>query len=645
MSGPAAGSGPNGGPLSGIVVLEAGHMLAGPYCGMLLADLGAEVIKIEPPEGDIARRVSPHSIGPHNAYFASLNRGKKSVVLDLASEEGQRALRRLAARAHALIVNLRPAAIRKLGLTYDALKEANPRLICVALTGYGLEGAHADRPAYDYVIQALTGVMAITGEPGGPPAKTGYSAVDNSAGMMGAVGLLAKIVEGKGGQIDLAMHDVMLSQLNYLAGAWLNAGERAQRMARSAHPYIVPAQVFETQDGWLVVFISHDEFWRRFCNEAGRPEWLEDAHFATMAARRENRDVVLAELVPLFKGDTTASWSARLAPLGVVVAPVETLEQALASDRVRERDMIATIECGGATLRAVGNPIRIDGMQQKYGPPPLLGEHNAELMQQSGTGDSVQARQGLVRGILARDRRAIARAISSIENGTADGSAIGAAIAGRLGHARIIGVTGPPGAGKSTLVNALIGAFLARGRTVAVVAVDPSSPVSGGALLGDRVRMTEHQSDERVFIRSLAARGHLGGLTRTIRAVVEVLDAARYEVVILETVGTGQSEVEIAGVAQTRLVVCPPDLGDEVQAIKAGVFEIADIFVVNKADTPPAARAEQELLGMLALRKQSAWTPPVLRTVATTGEGVVALLAEIERHQAWCGFRIPCTRP
>jgi crotonobetainyl-CoA:carnitine CoA-transferase CaiB-like acyl-CoA transferase len=207
------------GPLSGIVVLEVGHMLAGPYCGMLLADLGAEVIKIEPREGDIGRRVSPHTIGAHNAYFASLNRSKKSVVLDLASDEGRAALHGLAARAHALVTNLRPAAIRKLGLTYETLKNANPRLVCVALTGYGLEGGHADRPAYDYVIQALTGVMAITGEPGSPPAKTGYSAVDNSAGMMGALGLLAKIVEGKGGQVDVSMHDVMLSQLNYLAGA------------------------------------------------------------------------------------------------------------------------------------------------------------------------------------------------------------------------------------------------------------------------------------------------------------------------------------------------------------------------------------------------------------------------------------------
>ena len=614
------------GPLSGIVVLEAGHMLAGPYCGMLLADLGAEVIKIEPPEGDIARRVSPHQVGGHNAYFASLNRSKKSVVLDLASEAGQTALRGLAARAHALIVNLRPAAIRKLGLTYEALKDANPRLVCVALTGYGLEGSHADRPAYDYVIQALTGVMAITGEPGGPPAKTGYSAVDNSAGMMGALGLLAKIVEGKGGQIDLSMHDVMLSQLNYLAGAWLNAGERAGRMARSAHPYIVPAQVFETSDGWLVVFISHDEFWRRFCGEVGRPDWLEDPRFATMAARRENRESVLGALVPLFKSDTTASWSARLAPLGVVVAPVETLEQALASDLTRERGMIAAIECAGGAIRAVGNPLRIAGLRQEYGPPPLLGEHNAELRISPGAAS-------LASGVLARERRAIARAISAIENGSAAGHALSAQLAAHRGRARVVGVTGPPGSGKSTLVASLAKELLAQGRRVAVVAVDPSSPFSGGALLGDRIRMAEIQSHEGVYIRSLASRGHQGGVSGATGRVVALLDAAGFDYVLVETVGAGQSEVAIASIAHTQLVVCPPGLGDDVQALKAGILEIADAFVVNKADLAGAERAARELLSMLAV-KAGGPKPPVFRTAATTGQGIGELARWLEARAA-----------
>lgn len=367
-------------PLSRFRILEVGHMLAGPYCGMLLADLGAEVIKIEPPEGDIARRVSPHFVGPHNAYFASLNRGKKSVVLDLASAQGQADLRSLAARSHGLVTNLRPTAIRKLGLTYAALKEANPGIACLALTGYGLDGRHSDRPAYDYVIQALTGVMAITGDPQAPPTKTGYSAVDNSAGIMGAFALAAKLAEGSGGQIDVSMYDVMLSQLNYLAGAWLNAGERSQRYANSAHPYVVPAQIFRTADGWIALFISHDDFWRRFCEEAGRGEWIADPRFATMAARRENRELLLEALDRVVEGDTTASWVSRLTPLGVVVAPIETLEDALASELVRERGMVATMQVEGGTLRAVGNPVRVAGVVNHYGPPPLLGEHGPQIL-------------------------------------------------------------------------------------------------------------------------------------------------------------------------------------------------------------------------------------------------------------------------
>ena len=368
------------GPLAGYRVLEVGHMLAGPYASMLLADLGAEVIKIEPANGDIARRVSPHWIGPHNAYFASLNRNKKSVTLDLGTADGQTALRKLAASAHALLANLRPSAIKKLGLTYERLKPCNPRLVCVALTGFGLDGPYTERPAYDYIVQAMTGIMALTGDPEAPPTKTGYSAVDNSAGMIAALGLLAKIIEGKGGQVDVAMYDVMLSQLNYLAGAWLNAGERAQRFARSAHPYVVPAQIFPTRDSWLVLFITHDEFWKSFCNEVGRPEWLTDPRFATMAARRDHRGEVIAALVELLRGDSTTNWVRRLAPLGVVVAGVATLEQSLADENARARDMVITIMTPDGPLHAVGNPIKIVGEQGHYAPPPLLGEHNLQLL-------------------------------------------------------------------------------------------------------------------------------------------------------------------------------------------------------------------------------------------------------------------------
>jgi crotonobetainyl-CoA:carnitine CoA-transferase CaiB-like acyl-CoA transferase len=368
------------GPLAGIRIIEVGHMLAGPYCGLLLADMGAEVVKIEPPEGDIARKVSPHFIGPHNAYFAALNRNKKSVVLDLASAAGRADLEAIAATASALITNLRPSAIKKLGLTYEGLKGCNPKIVCVALTGYGLDGVYAESPAYDYVIQALTGVMALTGDPSSPPTKAGYSAVDNSAGIVAAMGLLAKIVEGKGGQVDVAMYDVMLSQLNYLAGAALNAGEMVERLANSSHPYMVPAQIFPTADGWLTLFITHDKFWRTFCIEIDRPAWIDDPMFATMEARRSHRAAVLAAIGEVLMRASAAAWVARLAPLGLVVSEVGSLAQALDSDLARSRDLIVPLGDGEYQLRAIASPVKFAGHVPRYDLPPQLDEHHAEVL-------------------------------------------------------------------------------------------------------------------------------------------------------------------------------------------------------------------------------------------------------------------------
>lgn len=367
-------------PLAGIRIIEVGHMLAGPYCGLLLADLGAEVIKVEPPEGDIARKVSPHFVGPHNAYFASLNRNKKSVVIDLASSEGRAELEALASQAHALITNLRPSAIKKLGLTYEGLRHCNPRIVCVALTGYGLDGPFSESPAYDYVIQALTGVMALTGDPEAPPTKAGYSAVDNSAGLAAAVGLLAKIVQGQGGQVDVAMYDVMLSQLNYLAGAALNTGEVVQRLANSSHPYMVPAQIFPTGDGWLTLFITHDKFWQKFCAEIGQPAWITDPVFATMAARRSNRTQVLAAIGEVLKTASAAEWVRRLAPLGIVVSEVGTLQQALDSPLAASRELVVSLGDPSHGLRAIASPLKFDDWQPGYGLPPLLNQHRDEVL-------------------------------------------------------------------------------------------------------------------------------------------------------------------------------------------------------------------------------------------------------------------------
>lgn len=339
------------GPLAGIKILEVGTMLAGPYATMLLADLGAEVTKIEPAGGEISRSVGL-------SYFASLNRNKSSVCLDLNSDAGQQRLGGLVSESHALLVNLKPSAIRRLGLTYERLQQWNERIVCVAITGFGLYGG--DDPAFDYVVQAGVGIAALTGDPDGPPTLPGYSSADNSTGMCAALGLLAKIISGTGGQVDVSLRDVMLSQLNYHASAYLNNGVEPARRQYGAHSHYVPAQLFPTSDGYLALFITHDGFWKSFATEAGIQG------FEQMADRVARRDEVLAVVTAALATDTAARWEARLRPLGVPAAAVRTLPEALQAT--------PEIVVNAGDFRLVGNPIRVDGYQPDYRPPPELAD-------------------------------------------------------------------------------------------------------------------------------------------------------------------------------------------------------------------------------------------------------------------------------
>jgi len=242
--------------------------------------------------------------------------------------------------------------------------------------------------------------------------------------------------------------------------------------------------------------------------------------------------------------------------------------------------------------------------------------------------------EGYAAGFEKRQRRVLGSAISAVENDRPDAPAVLGAVYGKTGNAHVLGVTGPPGAGKSTLVNALIGEYRSRDMSVAVVAVDPSSPIGGGAILGDRIRMSEHALDPDVFVRSVASRGHLGGLSRSTARVVDVLDGFGFDVVIVETVGTGQAEIDIMHLAQTVIVVLAPGFGDEVQAIKAGILEIADIFVVNKADTSGASRTRQSLHEALGPVGDDGWRQPIVLTVATEDTGVGEVYDMIQAHTA-----------
>jgi CoA:oxalate CoA-transferase len=355
-------------------------MLAGPFAGMLLADMGADVIKIESDEGDVSRRVGSLAVDGHNVYFASLNRGKRSVLIDLVTPAGQKQLGELAATADALIVNMRPASIRRLGLDYENLREFNPRIVCVAVTGYGLDGPSAQWPAFDYVIQADTGIAAMCGEPGGPPTLAGYSIVDNSSAIMAALALLAKVHEGNGGQVDVSLFDVMLAQLNYKAAAYLNGGAAPATSHLGAHSFYVPAQLFETESGYLALFVTHDAFWNRLCIEIGFPEWGTDPRFATMSARFEYREELLVLLTAVFKAASATEWERRLRPLGLAAGAVKSLDEILDGEFVQSREMVVAPDNAAGPVRLLGSPIRFDGERAQYRPPPRLHEHTDELL-------------------------------------------------------------------------------------------------------------------------------------------------------------------------------------------------------------------------------------------------------------------------
>jgi len=375
-------------PLDGLRILAVSQFGAGPFGTQMLADLGADIIKIEDPGvgGDSARYVPPFQGEADSPYFQSFNRGKRSVSLNLRHPDGQAVLHDLVRVSDAVFNNARGDLPDKLGLTYDALKEINPRVVCCSLTGYGRTGPRAAEPAFDYLIQGYAGYMAVTGEPDGPPGKCGVSVIDFAGGYAAMVGLMVGLFDarrtGVGRDVDVSLLDTAVSMLSYFAVWTLNRDWIAERTRNSAHQTIVPAQNFPTRDGWIVVFCNKDKFWRDLVETLGAPELAEDARFRSFADRFANRDALLPLLQARFATRPTGEWLDRLRGR-VPCAPVNDVRQALADPQVLARDMIVEVEHPDfGALREVRSPIRTEGEIRRPARAPRLGEHTEEILRE-----------------------------------------------------------------------------------------------------------------------------------------------------------------------------------------------------------------------------------------------------------------------
>jgi crotonobetainyl-CoA:carnitine CoA-transferase CaiB-like acyl-CoA transferase len=389
-------------PLAGLRILSSEQYGAGPYGTMFLAQLGAEVIKLEPPRGgDSARATGPYYLGPDDSlFFQTFNLNKRSITVDLTTKAGQELLHRLAATSVAVTNNARGDLPERLGLTYDRLKGANPRIACVHASAYGRTGPKASWPGYDYLMQAEAGWMSVTGEPDAPPTRFGLSLVDFMTGSMLATTTLAAIrdaeVNGVGRDFDLSLLDAAIHQTSYPAFWYLNEGHVTERAPRSAHPYVTPSQTFRTADGWIFVMAQLPKFWDRLTSLIGRSDLATDERFADAASRLANREALTAELDAIFSAAPTARWLERLGGQ-VPVAPVRTMADALTPEVAGDLlDQIDHPERAG--MKVLANPVRVDGerLPNRAGPPLggdtdlLLGElgySGAEIdkLRQDGT--------------------------------------------------------------------------------------------------------------------------------------------------------------------------------------------------------------------------------------------------------------------
>ncbi|MBI3977198.1 MAG: CoA transferase [Chloroflexi bacterium] len=375
-------------PLDGVRILALSQFGAGPFGTMHLADLGAEVIKIEDPTagGDVSRYVPPFRKGQDSLYYQAFNRNKRSITLNLRVPQARQVLHDLVAVSDGFFSNLRGDQPERLGLTYRELGAINPRIVCCSLTGFGMTGPRRAEPGYDYLFQAYAGFMSLTGDPSTPPAKSGISIVDLTGGFVAALGLMVGLFQaqrtGRGCDVDVSLMDTALALLAYVATFSMNAGYTPPRLPDSAHPTIYPAQVFATSDGYVVVMVMKEKFWELLCQAMERDDLIEDPRFRTFDDRYKNRDELIPLLKEIFRTRTTKEWLDRLTG-EVPCAPVNTVEQALQEPQILERNMIIEVDSQRfGRVRHVASPIKVGGGERAaHREAPDLGEDTELVLQ------------------------------------------------------------------------------------------------------------------------------------------------------------------------------------------------------------------------------------------------------------------------